>query len=85
VQLVLQQLQESEIKIGAAVTAASSGLDALNVNVGTALTVVGVSTFSGLVNVGVDTSVGIVMTASNGTRYRLIVEDDGSLSTVALA
>ena len=74
-----------QIVVGAAVTAASSGLDALNVNVGTALTVVGISTFSGLVNVGVDTSVGIVMTASNGTRYRLIVEDDGSLSTVALA
>ena len=71
--------------IGAAVTAADSGLDALNVNVGTALTVVGVSTFSGQVNVGVDTSVGVIMTASNGTRYRLIVEDDGSLSTVALS
>ena len=74
-----------EVKVGAAVTAADSGLDALNVNVGTALTVVGVSTFSGQVNVGVDTSVGVIMTASNGTRYRLIVEDDGSLSTVALS
>ena len=75
----------SEIKIGAAVTAASSGLDALNVNVGTALTVVGVSTMSGLVNVGVDTSVGVVMTAANGTRYRLFVENDGSLTTIALS
>ena len=74
-----------QVIVGAAVTAANSGLDALNVNVGTALTVVGVSTFSGQVNVGVDTSVGVIMTASNGTRYRLIVEDDGSLSTVALS
>ena len=48
-------------------------------------TFVGVTTFSANANVGVDTSVGIVMTASNGTRFRLIVEDDGSLSTVALS
>ena len=66
-------------------TAADSGLDAMNVKVGTALTVVGVSTMSGLVNVGVDTSVGVVMTAANGTRYRLFVENDGSLSTIALS
>ena len=66
-------------------TAADSGLDTMNAKVGTALTVVGVSTFSGLVNVGIDTSIGIVMTASNGTRYRLFVEDDGSLSTIALS
>jgi len=73
------------ILVGAAVTAADSGLDTMNVKVGTALTVVGVSTMSGLVNVGVDTSVGVVMTAANGTRYRLFVENDGSLSTIALS
>ena len=71
--------------VGTAQTINAGGFNGTNVRVGAALTVVGVSTFSALVNVGVDTSVGIVMTASNGTRYRLIVEDDGSLSTVALA
>ena len=75
----------SQTIVGSAVTAADSGLDAMNVKVGTALTVVGVSTMSGLVNVGVDTSVGVVMTAANGTRYRLFVENDGSLSTIALS
>lgn len=74
-----------EINVGSAVTAADSGLDTMNAKVGTALTVVGVSTMSGLVNVGVDTSVGVVMTAANGTRYRLFVENDGSLSTIALS
>ena len=75
----------SQTIVGSAVTAADSGLDTMNAKVGTALTVVGVSTFSGLVNVGVDTSIGIVMTASNGTRYRLYVLDNGSLATEALS
>lgn len=75
----------SQTIVGSAVTAADSGLDTMNAKVGTALTVVGVSTMSGLVNVGVDTSVGVVMTAANGTRYRLFVENDGSLSTIALS
>ena len=60
-------------------------VDATNVNVSGVSTFVGVSTFSANANVGVDTSVGIIMTASNGTRYRLFVEDDGSLSTIALS
>ena len=59
--------------------------NATNLNVAGVSTFVGVTTFSANANVGVDTSVGIVMTASNGTRFRLIVEDDGSLSTVALS
>ena len=75
----------SQTIVGSAVTAADSGLDAMNVKVGTALTVVGVSTMSGLVNVGVDTSVGVVMTAENGTRYRLFVQNDGNLATEALS
>ena len=54
-------------------------------NVSGISTFVGVTTFSANANVGVDTSVGIIMTASNGTRYRLFVEDDGSLSTIALS
>ena len=71
--------------VGTAQTINAGGFNGTNVRVGAALTVVGVSTFSALVNVGVDTSVGVVMTAANGTRYRLIVENDGSLSTVALS
>lgn len=74
-----------QIRVGAAVTASASGFDALNVKVGTALTVVGISTFNGQVNVGVNTSIGVILTAANGTRYRLFVENDGSLKTIALA
>jgi len=47
--------------------------------------VVGISTFNGQVNVGVNTSIGVILTAANGTRYRLFVENDGSLNTIALA
>ena len=36
------------------------------------------------VSVGVDTSSGIILTSALGTQYRLIVLDDGSLSTVAV-
>jgi len=74
-----------QIIVGAAVTATASGLDSLNVKVGTALTVVGISTFNGQVNVGVNTSIGVILTAANGTRYRLFVENNGSLNTIALA
>ena len=42
----------------------------------------GVSTFSSNINVGVNTSVGIVLTSPNGTKFRLHVRNDGTLSTV---
>jgi hypothetical protein len=48
------------------------------------LHVVGVSTFSADVSVGIDTSGGVVLTAPNGTRYRLFVDNAGSLGTVAI-
>jgi hypothetical protein len=38
----------------------------------------------GDVYVGVDTSRGIVLTSPNGTSYRLVVDDAGNLSTVAV-
>lgn len=38
----------------------------------------------GDVSVGIDTSQGVILTSANGTRYRLIVGDDGSLSTTAV-
>ena len=40
--------------------------------------------FGGDVRVGVNTSQGLVMTSSNGTTYRLIVNDDGTLTTTTL-
>lgn len=48
------------------------------------LSVSGVSTFSGNVRVGVNTSSGVILTSPNGTQYRLIVDDAGALSTVAV-
>jgi hypothetical protein len=48
---------------------------------GTAL-VTGVSTFNSDVNVGINTSIGVVLTSPNGTKFRLIVDNGGSLSTV---
>lgn len=36
----------------------------------------------GNLNVGIDTSTGIVLTSPNGTKYRLIVDDAGLLTTV---
>jgi hypothetical protein len=48
------------------------------------LNVSGVSTFSGNVRVGVDTSTGVILTSPNGTQYRLIVADNGTLNTVAV-
>jgi hypothetical protein len=41
-------------------------------------------TVHGDVSVGIDTSKGVILTSENGTRYRLIVGNDGSLSTTAV-
>jgi hypothetical protein len=48
------------------------------------LVVSGISTFSNDINVGVSTAHGVILTSQNGTRYRLIVSNDGSLSTIAV-
>ena len=40
--------------------------------------------FGGDVRVGVNTSEGLVMTSPNGTNYRLIVNNDGTLTTTSL-
>lgn len=71
-----------------------------NLNVGTAGTVitatsaglVGINSTSpsktldvvGDVKVGINTSQGIILTSQNGTQYRLIVANDGTLSTVVV-
>ena len=55
-----------------------------NVMVSGISTFVGVTTFSADVSVGVDTSVGVILTSPNGTPYRLVVANDGTLSTAAV-
>jgi len=42
------------------------------------------SVVGGDISVGVGTAHGVILTSSNGTRYRLIVDDSGNLSTVAV-
>jgi hypothetical protein len=38
----------------------------------------------GDVKVGINTSTGLILTSPNGTKYRLIVDDSGNLSTVVV-
>jgi len=46
--------------------------------------VAGVSTFAGDVGIGTDQSSGLILTSPNGTKYRLVVDNVGNLSTVAV-
>jgi len=48
------------------------------------LNVTGVSTFTADVTVGTSQAVGVVLTSPNGTKYRLVVANDGTLSTTAV-
>ena len=45
--------------------------------------VTGISTFTGDVNVGTSQASGVILTSPNGTKYRLVVANDGTLSTTA--
>ena len=47
-------------------------------------TFVGVTTFSADMNVGTSQAVGIILTSPNGTKYRLVVANNGALSTNAI-
>jgi hypothetical protein len=58
-------------------TITSSGISTFE-----SLNVSGISTFSDDIFVGINTDQGIILTSPNSTKYRLIVADDGSLSTV---
>jgi len=81
---------------GTVITTTSSGLVGIGTtNPTSVLTVNGTTSTNGLnvsgvttcvfdVNVGVDTSSGIVLTSENGTQYRLIVANDGTLSTTTV-
>ena len=55
-------------------------------NINSPINVVGVttSTFAGDVGVGTDQSSGVVLTAPNGSKFRLVVDNIGNLSTVAV-
>ena len=44
----------------------------------------GVSTITSDINVGVSTAAGLVLKSPNGTKYRVIVADNGTISSVAL-
>ena len=56
----------------------------LDFQVGSQLTVSGLSTCKSDVYVGIDTARGVVLTSPNGTAYRLIVSNAGALSAVAV-
>ena len=56
----------------------------LNFDIGSQLTVSGISTCKSDVYVGINTDRGIVLTSPNGTAYRLIVSNAGALSAVAV-
>ena len=56
----------------------------LNFQVGSLLTVSGLSTCKSDVYVGINTDRGVVLTSPNGTAYRLIVSNAGALSAVAV-
>ena len=56
----------------------------LNFQVGSQLTVTGISTLKSDTYVGIDTARGVVLTSPNGTAYRLIVSNAGALSAVAV-
>ena len=56
----------------------------LNIQVGSQLTVSGISTCKSDVYVGINTDRGVVLTSPNGTAYRLIVSNAGAVSAVAV-
>ena len=62
--------------MGGAMYISGSGYE---VKVGAAITIGS----AGIATVGVNTSQGVVLTSANGTKYRVFVENDGSLKTAA--
>ena len=74
-----------------ATTATITTANATKVVVGSAATVdqgnldvSGITSIRSDCNVGVSTATGLVLTSANGTKYRLLVENDGSVSTTAV-
>ena len=74
-----------------ATTATITTANATKVVVGSAATVdqgnldvSGITSIRSDCNVGVSTATGLVLTSANGTKYRLLVENDGTVSTTAV-
>ena len=55
-----------------------------NISIGTTESTDRLTVRGGDISVGIDTSHGLVLASPNGTRYRLLVDDFGNLSTVSL-
>lgn len=55
-----------------------------NVGIGTTNATSKLTVRGGDISVGVSTAHGVILTSPNGTQYRLIVDDSGTLSTVAV-
>jgi hypothetical protein len=55
-----------------------------NVGIGTTIPISKLEVRGGDIKVGVNTSQGLILTSPNGTKYRLIVNDAGALSTVSV-
>ena len=75
---VLELVEYKAINVGDVTNAT------LNFQVGSQLTVTGISTLKSDTYVGIDTARGVVLTSPNGTAYRLIVSNAGALSAVAV-
>jgi hypothetical protein len=65
---------------GTVITTTSGGL----VGIGTTIPTSNLTVRGGDVSVGVSTAHGVILTSPNGTQYRLIVADNGTLSTTAV-
>lgn len=66
-------------------TANNAGIYSIaNVGIGTTNPTDKLTVHGGDISVGINTSHGVVLTSPNGTKYRLIVDNAGALSTVAV-
>ena len=65
---------------GTVVTTTSAG----NVGIGSTIPASRLTVRGGDISVGISTAHGVILTSPNGTQYRLIVADNGTLSTVAV-
>ena len=70
--------------INVGVTSASSLNVSGSVGIGTTNASSKLTVRGGDISVGVSTSHGVILTSPNGTQYRLIVANNGTLSTVAV-
>jgi len=73
----------TSVTINSAATLVLNNANSSGIVTTTQLAVTGISTFTGDVNVGTSQASGIILTSPNGTKYRLIVANDGTLSTTA--